>query len=324
MQLRTAEQLTAEYRETVTSQVPLAVARTQGALRFYELKARVESLSDNSDIFWILRAQIGTLEKLGALLPVDREPSSVELLAVARNLFENLVWLKLFLLDPCWGFFFYGQLLKNQQEDLSGMIAKLKDEVELFETLDAQDSTIIDEVYKDIGDVAEPTKEYIAERSKEFNQRKDELDRRARRTFALYAAAATFNGYSYQAHLLRTKVIPHWQEQLDLITRRMDAFKLEIKDQIKIDKYCGKWNWRGEAQRVKMAEQYDFLYRLTSRLLHATPMNIVTEKELLEGEKITLLEYIVVTVHDILEAIERFDFPGKINAIYVEVREENA
>lgn len=72
-----------------------------------------------------------------------------------------------------------------------------------------------------------------------------------------------------------------------------------------------------------MADQYDFLYRLTSRLLHATPMNMITEKELLEPERIMLLEYIVVTAEDILDAIEDFDFPGRMNLVAIEMRPDD-
>jgi len=320
MRIRTEPQLIAEYHESIDARLATAMARTKGVLAFHELRAGSAIRSRSDRICWILRAQVGTLEKIGSLLPRDRDPSSVELLACARNLFENLVWLKLFLRDPAWGHFFYGQLLKNQEDDLTGMIAKLEAEATLFLALDEDDSMITETVYHDLGEIDEPSAEYLNERRDEFNRRREEIDRSARRTFALYAAAATFNGYSYQAHLLRTKQIPHWQEQLDLIGSRTAEFVLEVADQTASKRYLGKWNWRGEAERVGMVHQYEFLYRLTSRLLHATPMNIVTEKKLLEGERLTLLEYMVVTTEDIFDAVESFDFPGRVDAIFVEVR----
>lgn len=321
MRLRTESQLFDEYKELIDTRLAMATGKAKGSLAFYQLRARAEGASENDGIHWIMRAQVGTLDKLQALLPRDREPSSVELLASARNLFENLVWLKLFLLDVSWGVFFYGQLLKNQQEDLSGMITKLNEEAALFHSLDEDDSAIIDGVFHDLGEVDQPSADYVAERSAELNRRKEELDRRARRMFALYATAATFNGYGYQAHLLQTKQIPHWQQQLDIIRSKIDDFMLEVDDQAKSARYLGKWNWRGEADRVGMVGQYEFLYRLTSRLLHATPMNIVTEKDLLEGERLTLLEYIVVTTEDVFDAIDRFDFPGKIEAFFLDMNQ---
>lgn len=321
MQLKTFEDLIAEIRDLISSQVPLARARTLGTLKFYELKTQLESLSDNSGIHWILRAQIGTLDKLDTLLPGDRDPSSLEILAWTRNVFENLVWLKLFVIDSSWGLFFYGQFLKNHLEDLEGIIAKLNAEAELFDSFDAEDTAIFDDVFGGIDKIDEPTSEDIAGRSKEHHRLKAELDIRVRRTFALSAAAATINGYAYQAHLLRTKQIPHLQKQLDAIKRRTEDFKQEVGDQTKISRYLGKWNWRGEAQRVGMLEQYDFLYRLTSRLLHATPMNIVTEKELTRGERLTLLEYVVVSIQDTLETIDCYEFPGKLDALFVDTGE---
>lgn len=319
MHFRTEEQQLAEFRDLMDSKLSLASAHARGTLAFYNLRAQADGISENSGIHWILRAQVGTLDKFATLLAADRAPSSIELLASARNLFENLVWLKLFLLDPSWGVFFYGQLLKNQREDLQRMINKLNAEAALFLSLDEEDSAIIDKVFHDLGEVDEPSPKYMTERTAELNRHKDELDRRARRAFALYAAAAAFNGYSYQAHLLNTKQIPHWQQQLDLVCSKIDDLRLELADQAKFDRYLGNWNWRGEADRVGMVDQYDFLYRLTSRLLHATPMNIVTEKGLLEGERLTLLEYIIISSQDVFDTIEGFDFLGKIDAVLVNI-----
>ena len=53
-------------------------------------------------------------------------------------------------------------------------------------------------------------------------------------------------------------------------------------------------------------------------------MNIVTEKELTEGERLTLLEYVVVSIQDTLEHINCFEFPGKFDARFVDTDEAPA
>jgi hypothetical protein len=141
-------------------------------------------------------------------------------------------------------------------------------------------------------------------------RQREELDRAARRSFSLYAAAATFNGYSYQAHLLKSKEIPRYRAQRELIQQHLSTFEAEVADEQKLKRFLGKWQWRNEAERVGMQQHYDYLYRLSSRLLHATPMNVITEKDLSESERIVLLEYIVVATLDALDAIDAFDFPG--------------
>ncbi len=306
-----------EVRAIIDNQLPCTLSKVQGTQKFLEIKSRSEGASPNGSIHWVLRAQIGSIEKISSLFREIQSPSSMDALALARYLFENLVWLRLFLVDHSWGLFFYGQFLKNQRDDVSGLIEKLTAEAEMFEKFDKEDSKIIDDILKKSGDSEEFSEAKISGISIEIRSRKEELDRRARRTFALGAAAATFNGYGYQAHLLRTKNLPMLQQNLDLVEGHIDAFKNELKNEDLAKKYLGRWNWRGEADRVNMADQYDFLYRLTSRLLHATPMSIITEKQLLENEFILLMEYVVVSLQDVVTAISEFEFPGKISAVCI-------
>jgi hypothetical protein len=49
------------------------------------------------------------------------------------------------------------------------------------------------------------------------------------------------------------------------------------------------WKWKKYAQKVGMLTDYRFIYAYTSRLLHAGPVNIVTEKVLGEDERFLLL-----------------------------------
>ncbi|CAM5387660.1 hypothetical protein FALB51S_01982 [Frigidibacter albus] len=231
MQLKKFEDLVEEANGIIASQVPLAVPRVSGILKFYELQAKFGGLSEHHGIYWILRAQLGTLDKLKVLLPEDRLPSSVEILAGCRNIFENLVWLKLFLIDQSWGLFFYGQFLQAHRQDLEGSIQKFKVEAELFEAFSAEDAAIFNDLVLEFPLIKESTSEDQIYFTKELSRRKRELDIRARRTFALFAEAATINGYSFQAHLLRTKHIPRLKEQLELIVRRIDRFKQEVGDE---------------------------------------------------------------------------------------------
>jgi hypothetical protein len=51
-------------------------------------------------------------------------------------------------------------------------------------------------------------------------------------------------------------------------------------------------------------------------------MNIITEKELGQGEAVMLLDYAVSSCRDILDAIEVFDFPGRLDVLAIDWREE--
>lgn len=157
----------------------------------------------------------------------------------------------------------------------------------------------------------------------ELRTKQAELDAIARRSFAIHAAAAAFNGYEYQVHLIEQRERQRIGERLTTIEAWVQDFKDEIADDTLFDRYTAKFNWRAEAQRVGMLSEYDYLYRLTSRLLHSTPMNIITEKELIEAERTILMEYMVIGATDALDIIERYDFPNRLNIAMIEIDEPN-
>jgi len=92
----------------------------------------------------------------------------------------------------------------------------------------------------------------------------------------------------------------------------------------KLVEWDARWNWKERADEVGLQHQYVFLYGYTSRLLHATPMNLITETTLSDAERMLLLEYIYVATRDALEEIERFDFPGKVGVLVVKDDPEEA
>lgn len=311
--VKTTEDLSTEYRTLVGERLLLTTAHVNGALWGLNARAQALGAAPDTGVLWVLRAHLGTLEKLPGLLPADRVPSSLELLAAARNLFENLVWLKLFGIDPAWGVHFYGQLLQNEIDDLNGVIVKMAAEASLFRDFDAEESKLWDAFYEGLEDAGEALDETVKARNEQRAAHVAELDARARASFSVYAATATFNGYLWQAELIETQEIPRAKARLAEIQTLRAAFEAEVGDARLIARYQAQWKWRNEAERVGMAAQYDFFYRLTSRLLHATPMNIVTEKALTDGEQMLLLEYMVVGASQAIRLIEDFDFPGRVN-----------
>jgi hypothetical protein len=54
---------------------------------------------------------------------------------------------------------------------------------------------------------------------------------------------------------------------------------------------------------------------ITSKLLHAIRLNIITDKELYPSEVIMVLDYIVISATDLLNAIEDFTYPGRVAVI---------
>jgi hypothetical protein len=140
---RTAESLIAEFRTEVHDKIPLVKAAVEGERRLLEARLPTQEQRNHSAIWWVLSAHIGTLEKLSTMLLREGPYESFELLAVARNIFENLVWLRLMNKDQQFGIVFYAQLLRNQLESGQALLHKVTDEAALFDEFDNLDSDAI-------------------------------------------------------------------------------------------------------------------------------------------------------------------------------------
>lgn len=309
---KSPQETAVEIRDLITSKAPLIRGHVSANLYLLEKTFSDNDACNLSPIIWILRAHIGTLDKIKLIS--ERVPETgFDLLATARNLFENLVWLRLFLVDSDFGHMFYEQLLRQQKENIEQHLIKIDREILLFEEYERIDDENLDAVFATV-QTGTATADEIARARERHQALASELDQKARRSFALYAWAAKFNGYRYQTHLLREKEIPRCRKDLAAIDAHLQKYILTRPATYK----STRWKWKERSAEVGMDDQYDFLYSYTSRLLHSTPTNIVTEKGLLDSEVLIMLEYIFVSITDIFEAIEAFEFEGKVNAFLVE------
>jgi len=321
---RTRETLLSEFSE-LRQRIPSIRARVDGRKYVEELKNATESELQHSAAYWAHLAHAGTLDKVMSLFDRDGPHETFELLAIARNIFENLVWLRLIQGNRNFGLVFFAHLLRGQEEHHKAFIQKIKDEVDLFEVADQIDSEAVISLASSFRSIDNPQGDadrFLAERNKQA----DTLDKMIRREFSLYAEQATINGYGYQAHLLREKAIPIHEEQLAIIQKSAAdlAAKLPTLLDAKLQNLAtSKWNWSDRAKDVGMEKHYRFIYSYTSRLLHSTPINIITDKSLSEEEQVTILDYIVLGCSDILALIEQFTIPGMVEVLMINFGDED-
>lgn len=319
MSTRTERSLIDEFRNIVHSRAPLIRACATGQRTFLEFRLSSERERNHSAIWWIHHAHLGTLDKLQGLLRRDGPYETLELLAMARNIFENLVWLRLMSTDNRYGLVFYNQLLQDQTNNTQGLIKKISDEAELFDSVRELDEYALESTIGVL--IADnPSPEAIAAAQAEHASRTDMLDDMVRREFSLFSGPATRNGYGFQAHLLRKKAIPAYQETLDTVIKHkaeLDTVLTSLLDARMSNIANKKWNWAERAKDAGMEKHYRFLYPYTSKLLHSTPLNIISDKALTEAETLIILDYIVVSTGDLLDLIERFTYPGQVNAVSV-------
>lgn len=307
----------AKIQHQIKERSPFLQCVVEGQL-FWLRKA--ESDLTHSAPAWVLQAHKGTLDKLQRLYLALDPKRGVELVALARNLFENLIWLELFNRNVGYGLLFYLQLLRSQMQSQEQAIAQAKDEIELFKEADMKDCPNLDLIDQILDEHAADPDGASAKVRAHIDGTMSHLDEDVGRTFSLYAHQAKFNGYGYQAHLLETTVIPQHEARRRLHQDSLDKLKLVLPHKLSpalLAESEARWNWKTYAQKVGISADYRFIYAYTSRLLHSGPLNIVTAKDLGEDERFLLLEYIRVAVNDVHTAIDQFQFPGQVKMVMV-------
>jgi hypothetical protein len=272
-----------------------------------------ESLFANAGDFcraqWCAVAYREGLTKLGILLENNLHfVETLGVLSLTRYIFELLVWFRILARDPEQGIEFYWQVIEKQVSHINDYQAKLYSEIAYFKELDKRDGIPDDALAAIAQDRTAVSADDIARR---LHANADILDQEARRRFSLYAEAAKTNGYGFQAFLIETKVLPLAEEGKTQVLAEKAEFEAQI-GQPRLDAVINlngkrkRWNWKERAASVGMSEQYDFIYSYTSRLLHATPVSFYTNQKNLEViEMLTFLDYVYVSLLDIIELTEK-------------------
>lgn len=308
-----------EIHVNIDSKNDLALAKVRGQLHWL---SHTDKTYQNSKITWALKAQEGTLEKFRDIYNASKLDGDTELVALARNLFENIIWLRLFNKDHGYGLVFCHQLINEQLKSQEQVIEKARGEITLFEELAEEDKPDLGP-YSHLRDYSSASEEEIKKVREYLSNQSAMVDFKARSSFSIYAASAKYNGYSYQAHLIATKVIPHHEERISVLRKHLDDLKRSHSetDLSKLEELGAtkRWNWFDKAKSVGMAEHYHFLYAFTSRLLHCTAMNIITPKALDNSERHLLLDYIFITSNNCYDEIEKFNYAEKVKLAYVDI-----
>lgn len=216
----------------------------------------------------------------------------------ARYLHELNIWLSLFRLDRNYGLVYFRELLETQRRFYEATKAQLEREVVFLELVAREEREQSDAVFE-----TEATPHKLIAKDREVSAA---IDRKAARHFSIYARKALTNGYSCQAHLVRTKAIPQAESALAQIAAELREFDLHASPQVRalIPK---QWQWSNMADKVGLRGEYDYIYSFASELIHATPASITTDAKNLEPQEMEIfLSYIQVKVDDLIELAETF------------------
>jgi hypothetical protein len=223
-------------------------------------------------------------------------------ISLTRYVFELLVWLRTIQKTPLKSLRFLMLSLKDGEDHTLQHIAHLEAEAQFLDVIAEHDDPIPGMMALQEEHGENLTAEIVRNAEK---ARMDVIDFEARRHFIAYAADAKVNGYGFQAHMIRKKAVAAAQADLENKRQARRDF-VDRFGQSLIDEAGGvsKWNWFDSAKAIGMDPEYQYIYRYTSRLLHATPTSFYTTSKNLELTEIRLfLEYVYVRLLDVIDVV---------------------
>lgn len=248
---------------------------------------------------WCITAVGDALVKLRLLIENNfNYIETMGLVATTRYIFEINIWLNLFKQDVNYGLTYYKQLLKDKVTYWNNLKEQHEREIIFFKQLDIEEKELQQPIFKKIASLSDERK---AQRVIDLlNTANDTMDNKAARNFSLYIEQAKYNGFAFQAHLIKEKALPKIENSLDEVNNNLLRFNKET--QSFSDKIPKVKNFKEKAALVNMSYEYDFIFQFTSSLLHASPSSLTTNQKNLELHEVSMLtRYINVKIQDILD-----------------------
>lgn len=227
---------------------------------------------------------------------------TISLVATTRYIFEICVWLFNIDKDNNLGLFYALRLANSQLEYYKATLTQFQNEIRILKQLQKDESENNKNTIAKILDSGNITSEEI---SAAMSHSMEGIDKLAARKFLIYAEEAKTNGYGFQAHLISEQLIPKVEKSIVELENQLLTYKNKISKN-KQKSFPKHFKWNVMAKNVGMESEYDYIYKYTSKLLHATPSSITTdEKNLEEIEMYIFLRYIHVKLQDIIELSKR-------------------
>lgn len=301
--------------ETAESRVAAVAAEIQGLsptfaelalrLRTAMAKPQIADLEGRERAETLLPCEIGVEALARCQILVTNNVVVLETLGVislTRYVFELLVWLRTIQKTPLKSLHFLMLSLEDSEKHTSQHITHLEAEARFLDEIAERDDPIPGMIALQEEHGENLTAEIVRNAEK---RRKDAIDFEARRHFIAYADDAKVNGYSFQAHLIRKRAVPAAQKALEDTQRvKLDFIDRFGQSLINESRKELKWKWIDSAKDVGMGAEYEYIYRYTSRLLHATPTSFYTNSKNLEITEIrTFLEYVYIRILDVIDIV---------------------
>lgn len=219
-------------------------------------------------------------------------------LAVCRYMFELVVWLKHIEKGDKFVQLYIRLQLKRQVDHYSRLVSFAEREIHIYEGLADHEEPEITEMRHRI--IVNARERFTNEDEREENIAeglrpvRDSIQAKLPKELLLYDDPIFYWDPRFHSKKMRKEVLPELNKQKNLnndsLTKFCQAWESEL---IEFSSTKWRWKWDVQSRFVGMENDYDFLYAYTSRLLHANPVSINTNKQpLQDGEILMFIKYI--------------------------------
>lgn len=261
--------------------------------RRYDVVARENYPKKESDLPSIFWQNLAVRDILSRFLEFSQSNveamSSLELAQKARYFCECTMWMR-HLSDPSKDVFDYvDMLLRGKYNHYKFSIPQIKREVSDLRRDQVNFNIMLQRHATRSAKLGTPipTHDYVKILI-------DDFDKNAAQRFSIYTNLASGN-YAHYAQHVEQQILVDYEKDLDKVVKDIEEYektknrKVPKKQDINFPKSVG------------MLDEYDFLFRLTSRFLHATPVSISTNMQRLTvQDRLIFIEYIRAKTREVL------------------------
>jgi tetratricopeptide (TPR) repeat protein len=276
------------------------IDKLRKAIAVFE-KGREPNLCKQSEFYWAYVMHVDALVRIRLFTEQNfNYLESMSVLSMTRYIFELMIWLRLIKEDRRYCLIYYNELLLKQLKYYEDLRDHLNGELSFFKEIAAEESLLLQ---KRLGEAKAITDSELRIQAlrRLGGDVMSEIDAAAARKFTIYGEQGKRNGYDYEAHFIEKQMLPNIEKAIGDIEKEQHFFRKALPSNVKtlIGK---KWIWSHQAKLAGMGSEFNFIYSYTSRLLHATPASLTTNKKNLEPDEMLLfLRYIYIRMVDIIE-----------------------
>lgn len=230
-----------------------------------------------------------------------------------RYLLESLITIKILNREKYHIYRMNYAIIKNKNSNLCTTITLLKKEIEKLRKYSNIENKELLEIQNKYFE-SEISTNILAE---EIQNIEKKYDKQFRSELPKYCYGFEHNGYSFQAHLLETQVLPKYTAELNESKKELDEIETEYYKNNEIREYFDikqktqvfkklqdNRSWKQKAEAAGLSDAYENFYSSSSELIHHTTMSLLSKLGFQENEKTESLNTMDMIISNILDELK--------------------